>query len=192
MWRFMQSVFFLWRYKKQLYVSSLMCIYWFSVSFSLLSFSVSLPSESRSILLPVVLHHIHLHLRQQRELLICSGILSSIFSIIKTSSMVQYMHTRHIWLKIPCDSHWISKYNISLLLTRHFSASFYLLSVSQESSVQEEVEMMVESLLDVLLQTLLSIMSKSHSVETSRGQRCPQCTAEITVSFQSTCVFDMQ
>lgn len=51
----------------------------------------------------------------------------------------------------------------------------------QESSVQEEVEMMVESLLDVLLQTLLSIMSKSHSVETSRGQRCPQCTAEITV-----------
>lgn len=48
--------------------------------------------------------------------------------------------------------------------------------------MQEEVEMMVESLLDVLLQTLLSIMSKSHSVETSRGQRCPQCTAEITVS----------
>lgn len=48
--------------------------------------------------------------------------------------------------------------------------------------------MMVESLLDVLLQTLLSIMSKSHSVETSRGQRCPQCTAEITVSFHSTCL----
>lgn len=75
----------------------------------------------------------------------------------------------------------------SLLLTQRFPASFSLLSVSQESSVQEEVEMMVESLLDVLLQTLLSIMSKSHSVETSRGQRCPQCTAEITVSFHSTC-----
>ncbi|CAG11288.1 unnamed protein product [Tetraodon nigroviridis] len=104
-------------------------------------FSFPLPPESRSILLPVVLHHIHLHLRQQRELLICSGILSSIFSIIKTSSM--------------------------------------------ESSVQEEVEMMVESLLDVLLQTLLSIMSKSHSVETSRGQRCPQCTAEITGEYVS-------
>uniref|UniRef100_A0A673X123 Dedicator of cytokinesis 3 n=1 Tax=Salmo trutta TaxID=8032 RepID=A0A673X123_SALTR len=44
--------------------------------------------ESRRILLPVVLHHIHLHLRQQKELLICSGILSSIFSIIKTSSLV--------------------------------------------------------------------------------------------------------
>ena len=47
--------------------------------------------------------------------------------------------------------------------------------------MQEEVEMMVESLLDVLLQTLLSIMSKSQSLETARGQRCPQCTAEITV-----------
>ncbi|XP_037240011.1 dedicator of cytokinesis protein 3 isoform X4 [Falco biarmicus] len=44
-------------------------------------------SESRRILLPVVLHHIHLHLRQQKELLICSGILSSIFSIIKASSL---------------------------------------------------------------------------------------------------------
>uniref|UniRef100_A0A8C7DKP2 Dedicator of cytokinesis 3 n=1 Tax=Oncorhynchus kisutch TaxID=8019 RepID=A0A8C7DKP2_ONCKI len=43
--------------------------------------------DSRRILLPVVLHHIHLHLRQQKELLICSGILSSIFSIIKTSSL---------------------------------------------------------------------------------------------------------
>lgn len=95
-------------------------------------------SESRRILLPVVLHHIHLHLRQQKELLICSGILSSIFSIIKTSSL--------------------------------------------EGDVVEEVEMMVESLLDVLLQTLLTIMSKSQSQEAVRGQRCPQCTAEITVS----------
>uniref|UniRef100_A0A3Q1GSH4 Dedicator of cytokinesis 3 n=1 Tax=Acanthochromis polyacanthus TaxID=80966 RepID=A0A3Q1GSH4_9TELE len=93
--------------------------------------------ESRRILLPVVLHHIHLHLRQQKELLICSGILSSIFSIIKTSSLV------------------------------------------------EEVEMMVESLLDVLLQTLLSIMSKSQSQEAVRGQRCPQCTAEITGEYVS-------
>uniref|UniRef100_A0A668SPB4 Dedicator of cytokinesis 3 n=1 Tax=Oreochromis aureus TaxID=47969 RepID=A0A668SPB4_OREAU len=48
--------------------------------------------ESRRILLPVVLHHIHLHLRQQKELLICSGILSSIFSIIKTSSLVTHTH----------------------------------------------------------------------------------------------------
>ncbi|XP_036386758.1 dedicator of cytokinesis protein 3 isoform X6 [Megalops cyprinoides] len=97
--------------------------------------------ESRRILLPVVLHHIHLHLRQQKELLICSGILSSIFSIIKTSSL--------------------------------------------ETSVQEEVEMMVESLLDVLLQTLLAIMSKSQSQEAVRGQRCPQCTAEITGEYVS-------
>lgn len=52
----------------------------------------------------------------------------------------------------------------------------------QEADVIEEVEMMVESLLDVLLQTLLTIMSKSHAQEAVRGQRCPQCTAEITVS----------
>ncbi|KAM6981344.1 dedicator of cytokinesis protein 3 isoform 2-T2 [Aplochiton taeniatus] len=97
--------------------------------------------ESRRILLPVVLHHIHLHLRQQKELLICSGILSSIFSIIKASSV--------------------------------------------DTSVQEEVEMMVESLLDVLLQTLLSIMSKSQLQEAVRGQRCPQCTAEITGEYVS-------
>ncbi|XP_056357849.1 dedicator of cytokinesis protein 3 [Oenanthe melanoleuca] len=97
--------------------------------------------ESRRILLPVVLHHIHLHLRQQKELLICSGILSSIFSIIKTSSL--------------------------------------------EGDVVEEVEMMVESLLDVLLQTLLTIMSKSQSQEAVRGQRCPQCTAEITGEYVS-------
>lgn len=63
----------------------------FSSLLNLLLFSFFLLSESRSILLPVVLHHIHLHLRQQRELLICSGILGSIFSIIKTSSMVEYI-----------------------------------------------------------------------------------------------------
>ncbi|XP_062315888.1 dedicator of cytokinesis protein 3-like [Osmerus eperlanus] len=97
--------------------------------------------ESRRILLPVVLHHIHLHLRQQKELLICSAILSSIFSIIKTGSL--------------------------------------------DSSVVEEVEMMVESLLDVLLQTLLAIMSKAQSQEAVRGQRCPQCTAEITGEYVS-------
>ncbi|XP_031698019.1 dedicator of cytokinesis protein 3-like [Anarrhichthys ocellatus] len=45
--------------------------------------------------------------------------------------------------------------------------------------------MMVESLLDVLLQTLLSIMSKSQSQEAVRGQRCPQCTAEITGEYVS-------
>uniref|UniRef100_A0A8C4LYV2 Dedicator of cytokinesis 3 n=1 Tax=Equus asinus asinus TaxID=83772 RepID=A0A8C4LYV2_EQUAS len=52
-------------------------------------------SESRRILLPVVLHHIHLHLRQQKELLICSGILGSIFSIIKTSSLVVAPYSLH-------------------------------------------------------------------------------------------------
>ncbi|ELV10406.1 Dedicator of cytokinesis protein 3 [Tupaia chinensis] len=53
-------------------------------------------SESRRILLPVVLHHIHLHLRQQKELLICSGILGSIFSIVKTSSLMCDTHYQHL------------------------------------------------------------------------------------------------
>ncbi|XP_041446710.1 dedicator of cytokinesis protein 3 isoform X1 [Xenopus laevis] len=97
--------------------------------------------EARRILLPVVLHHIHLHLRQQKELLVCSGILSSIFSIIKSSST--------------------------------------------EVDVGEEVQMLQESLLDVLLQTLLIIMSKSQAQEATRGQRCPQCTAEITGEYVS-------
>ncbi|XP_028302238.1 dedicator of cytokinesis protein 3-like isoform X4 [Gouania willdenowi] len=97
--------------------------------------------ESRRILLPVVLHHLHLHLRQNKELLICSGILSNMFSIIKSSSM--------------------------------------------DGVVQEEVEMMVESLLDVLLQTLLTLMTRSQSQEAVRGQRCPQCTAEITGEYVS-------
>ncbi|XP_037108357.1 dedicator of cytokinesis protein 3-like isoform X3 [Syngnathus acus] len=43
--------------------------------------------ESRRILLPLVLHHIHLHLRHQKELPTCSGILTSLFSIIKASSL---------------------------------------------------------------------------------------------------------
>lgn len=62
---------------------------------------VFVSSESRRILLPVVLHHIHLHLRQQKELLICSGILSSIFSIIKTSSLVTHTHTRALEYSQP-------------------------------------------------------------------------------------------
>uniref|UniRef100_A0A672QAX0 Dedicator of cytokinesis 3 n=2 Tax=Sinocyclocheilus grahami TaxID=75366 RepID=A0A672QAX0_SINGR len=66
--------------------------------------------ESRRILLPVVLHHIHLHLRQQKELLICSGILSSIFSIIKSSSLIY-------WLTRTCPlSDWQGEY-VSCLLS---------------------------------------------------------------------------
>uniref|UniRef100_A0A7N6A6K4 Dedicator of cytokinesis 3 n=1 Tax=Anabas testudineus TaxID=64144 RepID=A0A7N6A6K4_ANATE len=66
-----------------------------------------------------------------------------------------------------------------------FTLSFFFSLSLQDTSVQEEVEMMVESLLDVLLQTLLSIMSKSQSQEAVRGQRCPQCTAEITGEYVS-------
>ncbi|XP_078730963.1 dedicator of cytokinesis protein 3 isoform X3 [Lampetra fluviatilis] len=42
--------------------------------------------ESRRFLLPVVLHHIRMHLEHQKEPLVCSGILSNIFSIMKKSS----------------------------------------------------------------------------------------------------------
>uniref|UniRef100_A0A8C8DJ06 Dedicator of cytokinesis 3 n=1 Tax=Oryzias sinensis TaxID=183150 RepID=A0A8C8DJ06_9TELE len=49
----------------------------------------------------------------------------------------------------------------------------------QDTSVQEEVEMMVESLLDVLLQTLLSIMSKSQSQEAVRGQQYVSCLLSL-------------
>ncbi|KAF3855666.1 hypothetical protein F7725_016389 [Dissostichus mawsoni] len=71
-------------------------------------------------------------------------------------------------------------------LLRILSSIFSIIkSSSMDTSVQEEVEMMVESLLDVLLQALLSIMSKSQSQEAVRGQRCPQCTAEITGEYVS-------
>lgn len=95
-WRFLECAFFPRVCKATIHVG-MICILRFTLS------SLSVLSESRSILLPVVLHHIHLHLRQQRELLICSGILGSIFSIIKTSSMVQYhIHARYIWVNILC------------------------------------------------------------------------------------------
>uniref|UniRef100_A0A6Q2X0G6 Dedicator of cytokinesis 3 n=1 Tax=Esox lucius TaxID=8010 RepID=A0A6Q2X0G6_ESOLU len=80
--------------------------------------------DSRRTLLPVVLHHIHLHLRQQKELLICSGILSSIFSIIKSSSMVN-LPTKFFGLLVDlCDwltcvhlcSYWQGEY-VSCLLS---------------------------------------------------------------------------
>ncbi len=85
-------------------------------------------------------------------------------------------------------AHWYTSVNVHVIKTLNIplmtlvKETMFLVSYLQESSVQEEVEMMVESLLDVLLQTLLAIMSKSQSQEAVRGQRCPQCTAEITVS----------
>uniref|UniRef100_A0A8D1PCD3 Dedicator of cytokinesis 3 n=1 Tax=Sus scrofa TaxID=9823 RepID=A0A8D1PCD3_PIG len=72
-------------------------------SIGFFTFVFSLP-ESRRILLPVVLHHIHLHLRQQKELLICSGILGSIFSIVKTSSLVVVLDPLHPPLPALCLS----------------------------------------------------------------------------------------
>nr|XP_014346036.1 PREDICTED: dedicator of cytokinesis protein 4 [Latimeria chalumnae] len=41
---------------------------------------------SRYILLPVVLHHLHMHLQEQKDLVMCARILSNIFSLIKKDS----------------------------------------------------------------------------------------------------------
>uniref|UniRef100_A0A8C3H1Y9 Dedicator of cytokinesis 4 n=1 Tax=Corvus moneduloides TaxID=1196302 RepID=A0A8C3H1Y9_CORMO len=41
---------------------------------------------SRCILLPVVLHHLHMHLQEQKDLIMCARILSNIFCLIKKNS----------------------------------------------------------------------------------------------------------
>ncbi|KAH0616601.1 hypothetical protein JD844_027836 [Phrynosoma platyrhinos] len=42
--------------------------------------------ESRYILLPVVLHHLYVHLQEQKDLIMCARILSNIFCLIKKNS----------------------------------------------------------------------------------------------------------
>ncbi|KAG8439777.1 hypothetical protein GDO86_005808 [Hymenochirus boettgeri] len=42
--------------------------------------------ESRFILLPVVLHHLHMHLQEQKDLVMCARILSNMFCLSKKSS----------------------------------------------------------------------------------------------------------
>ncbi|XP_044278888.1 dedicator of cytokinesis protein 4 isoform X4 [Varanus komodoensis] len=42
--------------------------------------------ESRYILLPVVLHHLYVHLQEQKDLITCARILSNIFCLIKKNS----------------------------------------------------------------------------------------------------------
>ncbi|XP_073508062.1 dedicator of cytokinesis protein 4 isoform X5 [Phyllobates terribilis] len=42
--------------------------------------------ESRFILLPVVLHHLHMHLQEQRDLVMCARILSNMFCLSKKNS----------------------------------------------------------------------------------------------------------
>ncbi|XP_028602510.2 dedicator of cytokinesis protein 4 isoform X1 [Podarcis muralis] len=42
--------------------------------------------ESRYILLPVVLHHLYVHLQEQKDLITCAHILSNIFCLIKKNS----------------------------------------------------------------------------------------------------------
>lgn len=47
-----------------------------------------LPPDSRYILLPVVLHHLHMHLQEQKDLIMCARILSNVFCLIKKNSSV--------------------------------------------------------------------------------------------------------
>ncbi|XP_014443645.1 dedicator of cytokinesis protein 4 isoform X1 [Tupaia chinensis] len=42
--------------------------------------------DSRYILLPVVLHHLHIHLQEQKDLIMCARILSNVFCLIKKNS----------------------------------------------------------------------------------------------------------
>ncbi|XP_038636091.1 dedicator of cytokinesis protein 4 isoform X1 [Scyliorhinus canicula] len=42
--------------------------------------------DSRCILLPVVLHHLHMHLQEQKDLIMCARILSTMFCLIKKDS----------------------------------------------------------------------------------------------------------
>ncbi|XP_070611617.1 dedicator of cytokinesis protein 4 [Erythrolamprus reginae] len=42
--------------------------------------------ESRHILLPIVLHHLYMHLQEQKDLIMCANILSNIFSFVKKNS----------------------------------------------------------------------------------------------------------
>uniref|UniRef100_A0A8C4PKK4 Dedicator of cytokinesis protein 4 n=1 Tax=Equus asinus asinus TaxID=83772 RepID=A0A8C4PKK4_EQUAS len=45
--------------------------------------------DSRYILLPVVLHHLHMHLQEQKDLIVCARILSNVFCLIKKNSSVK-------------------------------------------------------------------------------------------------------
>ncbi|GCC38722.1 hypothetical protein chiPu_0017238 [Chiloscyllium punctatum] len=42
--------------------------------------------DSRCILLPVVLHHLHMHLQDQKDLIMCARILSTMFCLVKKDS----------------------------------------------------------------------------------------------------------
>ncbi|XP_078232958.1 dedicator of cytokinesis protein 4 isoform X6 [Pogona vitticeps] len=47
--------------------------------------------ESRCILLPVVLHHLYIHLQEQKDLIMCARILSNIFCLIKKNSSEKFV-----------------------------------------------------------------------------------------------------
>ncbi|XP_058841773.1 dedicator of cytokinesis protein 4-like isoform X6 [Acipenser ruthenus] len=91
--------------------------------------------DSRCILLPVVLHHLHMHLQEQKDLVMCARILSSMFSLIKKDST--------------------------------------------ETSVSEEIDMIVESLLGVLLRTILEITNRPQPAGTALRLQFQDVTGEF-------------
>ena len=65
------------------------------------SYTFPFISDSRYILLPVVLHHLHMDLQEQKDLIMCARILSNIFCLIKKNSSV----SKH---SITSTSYWTS------------------------------------------------------------------------------------
>uniref|UniRef100_A0AAX7VTN7 Dedicator of cytokinesis 3 n=1 Tax=Astatotilapia calliptera TaxID=8154 RepID=A0AAX7VTN7_ASTCA len=105
--------------------------------------------------------------------------------VVKLQSIARTVDSRLFSFPGKClDSfmlHETHREQLSLFLCSDFLffMSPFLRLFFQDTSVQEEVEMMVESLLDVLLQTLLSIMSKSQSQEAVRGQQYVSCLLSL-------------
>lgn len=54
----------------------------------LVALTPPLSPDSRYILLPVVLRHLHMHLQEQKDLIMCARILSNVFCLIKKNSSV--------------------------------------------------------------------------------------------------------
>lgn len=55
-----------------------------------------LSPDSRYILLPVVLHHLHMHLQEQKDLIMCARILSNVFCLIKKNSSVSKYRSEYV------------------------------------------------------------------------------------------------
>uniref|UniRef100_A0A7M4ES71 Dedicator of cytokinesis protein 4 n=1 Tax=Crocodylus porosus TaxID=8502 RepID=A0A7M4ES71_CROPO len=62
--------------------------------------------DSRYILLPVVLHHLHMHLQEQKDLIMCARILSNIFCLIKKNSSGEFVSCLLSLLRQMTDRHY--------------------------------------------------------------------------------------